>query len=92
MVIIIKNPGAPVAPSRVRRYPWEEWADGQWREAMQGVDYICKTSSFAIQAKSMLRNYHPEGYRNAVVEVVVLPGDPDRVQFRLVREDLAPTP
>lgn len=28
------------------KYPWQEWTDGQPREAVRGVDYTCPDNSF----------------------------------------------
>jgi hypothetical protein len=29
-----------------RKYPWEEWSDGQSRFAKRGVDYTCSDKNF----------------------------------------------
>jgi hypothetical protein len=82
MARIIPAPDrSPSLPRRVSRYPWEEWADGNWWEAVQGVDYTCKTSSFVIQVK---QNLPTSSWRTGPVQVVVIEkeGEPDRVQFR----------
>lgn len=49
---IVKNPdmwpGYPFDWKRKnRKYPWDEWTDGQWREAEKGLDFDCTALSFA---------------------------------------------
>lgn len=40
-------------PQRQDRYPWHEWTDGQWRQAVRGEDYRITDEGF----RSCLYNY-----------------------------------
>lgn len=49
-----RKPGKPAI------YPWDEWMDGQWREATRGEDYSATTRSFR---SSLIHRASTRGYR-----------------------------
>jgi len=42
----IVNPPKTNTGGRPSIYPWKEWSDGLWREALRGTDYRCTDTSF----------------------------------------------
>lgn len=57
-------------------YPYDEWADGQWREAVQGEDFDVTTSSFYANMKQWAK-------RNGGVALLIRAHHPDKVYFKL---------
>jgi hypothetical protein len=45
---------------RTRKYPWKEWLDGSWWEAVKGQDYTCATIDFLRYLQVVATRY---GYR-----------------------------
>lgn len=65
------------ARRRKSKYPWAEWADGEWRLAVPGVDYTCKDGTFQF-------NVYQQGYRRGLrAETRFIPGK--GVMFRFTR-------
>lgn len=47
MAYIVEPPDAHTSRARtVRRYPWAQWSDGQWRQAVRGEDYKITDGGF----------------------------------------------
>jgi hypothetical protein len=46
MAEVVKAPDDLGRARGYRRYPWDEWTDGQWRHAVAGVDYDTPDESF----------------------------------------------
>lgn len=86
MARIITGPEPATLKPRKRYYPWDEWSDGQWREATRHDDYDCTTASFIRQLHQILPRWAPAHLTRPVVQSQALPGTdgtPDRVWFRL---------
>lgn len=57
-------------------YPYDEWADGQWREAERGVDFDVTINSFYSNLKQWAK-------RNGGVQLQVRQHGQRKVLFRL---------
>lgn len=70
----IIDPPTPTRPL----YPWDEWTDGAWREAVAGVDFRCTYRSFEqmVHGQATHRGMKAETRRTA-------PGK--RLAFRFIR-------
>lgn len=42
---------------RNRTYPWDEWSDGRWREAVRGEDFDCIPQSFVTAMYKHAQKY-----------------------------------
>lgn len=65
---------ARLGHGRGEEYPWDDWADGQTREAVHGVDFRCAPSSF----RSAVAGWAARNFTTHSARVVG-----DTVQFRL---------
>lgn len=54
-------------------YPWDEWMDGQVREATRGVDFTCTPAGFQAAVKNHARRHG---------KVVQTSRNGDKVTFR----------
>lgn len=66
-----------VRAQTINRYPWEEWADGQWWQAVRGEDYAITDAGFrsCVYNWARLNKMKAQSRRNA-----------DGVVFRMVRD------
>lgn len=80
MARIIENPETWGSPDQRRtphrNYPWNEWSDGQWREAVRGEDFDCRVQSFVTALYHHARSAGKQAMARA---------DHDKVLFRLMR-------
>lgn len=81
MARIVDNPefwgGYPQPRRKKRFYPWGEWSDGKWREALRGEDFDCQAQSFATAVY-----HHAEKYGKLSTTYV----DGNAVLFRILVE------
>lgn len=61
----------------ISRYPWEDWADGQWWQAVNGEDYTITDAGFrsCLYNWARINGMKAQSRRNA-----------DGVVFRIVRD------
>jgi hypothetical protein len=80
MVKVIDDPdkwgSLPLRRREHRSYPWDEWTDGLWREAVRGEDFSCGVQSFVT---ALYHHGRVSGKR------VTARTDNDKVLFQLTR-------
>lgn len=79
MAEILTADAMPERRGRARKYPWDEWCDGQVRRLKRGKDYTCTTRSMSVQIRQHA------GALGLSAQVILLgpTEEPDAVQFRM---------
>lgn len=71
-------------PEKRANYAWTEWADGNWRKAVGGVDFTSTASSFGQSCRNWCKK---NGYRAELLTTGAA-SKTGTVQFRIYHDEL----
>lgn len=67
MAYVVSPPGHHTErATTISRYPWHEWADGQWWQVVRGEDYTVTDDGFrsAIHNYARFKGLRAESHKN----------------------------